>query len=206
MSLVKSIVLTSALTSTLALASGTAHAGDCRSDFQIAGDLWQKYGDEIKRIAAEVGASITGAGVDEIRSKLDHAEAAIARAQAKANETFKNGKFKIGPRALPIGEALRGDLMTERVFLTPGPAVDDALKIVLRGEGGGAKSDVNVTICATDQRGQTVKVHDFTFTSGDYTKTFERTVQGAKDRVISVHLDRKKWGVNAYKYSLQATR
>lgn len=201
------IVALSALFTVLtAAAPATARAGDCKSNTQIAGELWQKYGEEIKKIAAEVGAQLAGVTPEEIKAKLDRAEQAVLRAEAKASEVFKNSKWKIGPRALPPGATLDGDLKAERVFLTQGPSMVDNVKITLDGEGGGAKSDVNVTICTIDASGAYTKVHDFTFGKADYDATFERTVPAAKGKVISVHLERANYGLNNYKYRIRMDR
>ncbi|WAS89594.1 hypothetical protein [Nannocystis punicea] len=196
-----------AIVTALTLAApAVARAGDCKSDTQIAAELWQKFGEEIKRFAAEVGAQLGNLSAEEIKKKLDDVETAVRRAEAKANETFKNGKWKIGPRALPAGETLDGDLKAERVFLTQGPSLVDNVKIVLDGEGGDAKSDVTVTICTIDASGKYEKVHDFTFGKADYQRVFERTVAAAAGKVVSVHLERKTYGLNNYKYKLRMDR
>ena len=203
----KSVTTLTALVTALTLAAPTvAHAGDCRSNTQIASELWQKFGEEIKKFAAEVGAQLSDMSPEELKRKLDDIETAVRRAEARANETFKNGKWKIGPRALPAGETLDGDLKAERVFLTQGPSLVDNVKITLDGEGGDAKSDVNVTICTIDRDGKYEKVHDFTFGKSAYNTTFEKVVPSAAGKVVSVHLERKNYGLNNYKYKVRMDR
>lgn len=198
--------ITTLVTALTLVAPSLAHAGDCKSDTQIASELWQKYGEEIKKIAAELGAQLANLSPEELKAKLDKLEENIRRAEEKAKEVTKNGKWKIGPRALSNHETLDGDLKTERVFITPGPSMVDNVKITLDGEGGQAKSDVNVTICTIDDKGVATKVHDFTFGKGDYNTVFERTVTAAAGKVISVHLDRKTWGLNNYSYKIRMDR
>ena len=65
---------------------------------------------------------------------------------------------------------------------------------------------MNVTICTIDRDGKYEKVHDFTFGKSAYNTTFEKVVPSAAGKVVSVHLERKNYGLNNYKYKVRMDR
>lgn len=166
----------------LAAAPATAHAGTCGSVTSVSSDIWQKFG--------SLASSLP---------YVDKVEEMIKFWNANVGGTWAT----LGPRALTPDTDLEGSVVGkgERVFIAPAPTNKDSITVELEKLAGKAKT--NVTVCSVSEAGRPVKLWEFTAGKGGYTKTWTKTINGVKNKVITVHLA----GMSAskkFKYELRA--
>jgi hypothetical protein len=125
------------------------------------------------------------------------------------NWAAKNSWAKIGPRRLVFNSALTGRVVstTGRLFVSAYPSLKDSVKVTIQETDG--KGKTGVAVCKTSPKGNVTRVVNWGFNPNDKAKKNKRerkeiVITGAKNHVISVHLDGKSVG-NTMSYTLRAT-
>ena len=200
------IALMGLLLGSVALAAGPARAAGCDSAAKVMSDIWGEYDDVFKKLGCAV-VTVASDGSVPPNACMDAADKAAKVAEDMIsfwNRMANNSWATIGPRELPLGDTVKGKLVSTggRVFVSTQPLNDD--QVVLKIDKTDGKAKTSVTVCK-DYRGTKTKLWEFTIPNGKDLGHWSRTLTGMKGRVLTVHLDAKSV-TNTMSYELKASK
>ncbi len=182
--MLRKLAYTLPVVSALFAVPNLAHAGTCGSVTSVASDIWQKYG--------------------SLAPALPYAKK-VEEMIKFWNANVGNTWAFLGPRKLETDTTLKGSVIGQgdRVFIAPTPSNENSVTIKLDKIAGKAKT--GVTVCSVSESGRAVKIWDFTAEKGAYTKTWSKTINGVKDKVITIHFDGHS-ASKKFKYELEVSQ
>lgn len=192
----------------LSLTVKQSYAQNCNSAASVAADIWGK----VHNVAIQGGcAAAQAAGYVDYASCFNTATK-INDLTGKLvqfwNSKVNNSWATIGPRRLNLNQNLTGTIVSTggRKFVSFPILNKNSVRITIDETGG--KGKTSVTVCKINKNNQKTNVGTkwFNDTSQKKKKTNEKrtfTVNGAKNQIITVHMDGKSVG-NTFKYKLRA--
>jgi hypothetical protein len=189
-----------------ALAARPAHATGCESAASVTSDIWAEWGTEIKIVGCiGVAAASGGMTFDSCYASANKLDKLIQNMIAFWNKQANNSWAKIGPRRLDFDMWHEGNIIgtTGRMFISAYPAHKKHVRLKITKLDG--KGKVGVAVCkqSSDKKWTKVTEHEFNPGDDNVGHTWEILIKGAKDDVISVHIDGKSV-TNSFKYKLRA--
>jgi len=209
--LFRKLLLSSLLAGLTVTFTASANA-KCKSAPQMASDLWDAYGEEVKKIGCighPLGVMLPEEAMHIIRSCVIDVgkHERIAKTVIKGwNDWVDNSWATLGPRTIQPGKSRGGTLRlgAERYFLTPGPLPVDAVQVEVEKLKFRARTDV--TVCAFPPPGprhgvEGKEVWSFRIGKGTSNKgrVWSRRLEGVKGKVLAIHLNSRAAG-KALKY------
>jgi hypothetical protein len=172
----------------------------------IAADTWTEFHEEAIALGCAVAGPIAGVDFSLCYSSVSDFEDLVLSMLAWWNDMADGGWATIGPRPLEWDELMHGRVYsTDRIFCSTTPSDQAEVDITIEKLDG--KAETEVEICKMRKDGGDVIAHTFTFANGDGNigEIQSRTVTGAKDKIICVHLDNKSV-TNTFQYELDADK
>ncbi|HEY0132994.1 MAG TPA: hypothetical protein VGB85_02905 [Nannocystis sp.] len=188
---------------------GEAQAAPCGSSAAtIAADTWQEFHNEAIAFGCAVGVALGTTSYTTCYDNLTYFAELGESLVAWWNDMANNSWATIGPRQLQWSGIMNGTLQSgaaSRLFCSATPSNKETVDITIEKLDGKAQTEVE--ICKMHKNGTATVTHTFTFANGDANigtvKT--RTVTGAKDDIICVHLNNQSVGYS-FQYSLDADK
>lgn len=185
-----------------------SHAQNCNSAASVAADIWGKVHNVAIQggcVAAQAAGYINYAACYNTASKInDLTNKLVQFWNAKVNNSWAT----IGPRRLTLNQNHTGTLVSTggRKFVSFPVLNKNSVTITINETGG--KGKTSVTVCKINANNQKTNIGTkwFNDTKKKKKKSNEKhtfTVNGAKNRIITVHMDGKSVG-NTFKYKLRA--
>jgi len=190
----------------LILSPGLARATGCGSAASVTADLWDKWGEVAKVVGcAGVAAASGGFTYTACYSSANKMDKAVKKMIKFWNKMAGNSWATVGPRKLVFDTWLQGDVLgtAGRVFISPHPSPNKRVNVKVKKLGG--KGKVGVAVCKTDSKNKTTKVAETTFAagSGSNGREWKVEVKGARDDLITVHIDGKS-AAKSFEYKVRA--
>jgi hypothetical protein len=190
----------------------TTAAQSCNSAASVTADLWN----ELHDLAAELDCSLSASSPSQRATRLIRACGSEPQQVAHLSQSITefwndqaNGAWAtLGPRRLRMNQNHVGRLVSTggRMFVAAEPMTQRRVTLTIDELDGKAKT--SIVICKVDEHNQRTKVRTVWFNetrAQKKDKSQRRVVQvrGAKNHLITVHLDAKS-ATNTFRYRLRA--
>lgn len=184
----------------------TAQATGCKSAASVTADIWDEWGKVIKVVGCAGVATASGglsySSCYETANKIDKA---VQKMIAFWNKQAGNSWAKIGPRRLDFDVWHEGNIVgtTGRMFVSAYPSPNKRINVKVKKLDN--KGKVEVVVCKVDSNNKYTKVASHVFQPGsdNIGKEWKVEIKGARDDVISIHIDGKSVA-KSFKYKLRA--
>jgi hypothetical protein len=191
----------------LAIVPSITYAQSCTSAAQVVADVWEKAGEVAMAIGCGVATVAGGVDFSTCYASANFLSELTSTLIGWWNSVVDNSWATIGPRLLELNTDLDGKLVSTsgRMFVSL-PIATDKITVTIDERDGKAKT--SVVVCKHDKKGNATQVATkwFNDTNDKQKKTDEHrevVVTGAKDHIISVHLDAKSVA-NTFSYTVRA--
>lgn len=203
----RTLLVASTLSAVALAVPARAEAACGSSAATVAGDVWEQFHDEALMLGCAAGSVLASVDFDDCYGTLSFYTDIFDAMVSWWNDMANNSWATIGPRQLQWSGIMNGTLQLGggRVFCSAAPSNKDTVEISIEKLDGRAETEVE--ICKMRKDGSSLTTHTFTFANGlDNVGTVKtRTVTGAKDDVICVHLNNKSV-TNSFQYSIDADK
>ena len=196
------VVVAACLAGALLLPSSAMAAGaeaECVSTWRSIGKLWDQYGDQIKRLVAQIAAGEDG-DAEKIKADLDELETKSRGYKEKVGTYLGDSPLQTGPR--PLSSKKRSAVTTHQRTWVSGMITRDRVSVLLDGEGGMAPR-AKIAVCTVDEKGKYKLVTTRTVQKGDFNRDIKIAVPDAFGKMVSVLVSKQGGiGLNGYRYKI----
>ncbi len=190
--------------------SSQSHAQNCNSAASVVADIWTKVHDVAIEIGCGGARAMTAGNLNyslcfNTAGKLNDLTGNLVQFW---NSQVNNSWATVGPRRLDLNQNHTGTLVSTggRKFVSLPVLNKNSITVTIDETGG--KGKTSVTVCKINKNNQKTNIGTKWFNDSKQKKkksnekqTF--TVNGAKDHIVTVHMDGKSVG-NTFKYKLRA--